>query len=75
MLQLQRFVHLPALTEVLAVHIQSVGAGPQLTRYLGQRAEAFTVDVLHGHSAGLLAAFLGGLGPSAAICDVCEGWS
>lgn len=75
-LQLERFVHLPALPEGFSVHLQRVSTGPELAGDLGQRAEAFTVDVLRLRRAGGPAAFLGAVaGSGAAACDVDEGWS
>ena len=74
MLQLQYFVHLPALTQRVTVDVQSVGASSQLARYLGQRAKAFSMEVVQWRRASAFAAILGGFGASAAI-GVVWGWS
>lgn len=74
-LELELAVELPASTKGLSVHNKGMSTSTQLARDLRQQPEAFTVDVLLSRRAEVLAAFLGVLGASATICDICKGWS
>ena len=74
-LQLEMLVYFPALTEGLSVHSDGMDTSTELARYLRQRAETFTVDVLLLPEASGLAAPLKTFAADTVGGDVCKSWS